>query len=59
MPVDFPRMIWPVSGALFDQDRSHASLLIVGNRTHADRDDRGKLNIAEFHVAMALIYRST
>ncbi|EKM83232.1 hypothetical protein AGABI1DRAFT_118549 [Agaricus bisporus var. burnettii JB137-S8] len=25
--------------------------------TLADRDDRGKLNIAEFHVAMALIYR--
>lgn len=28
------------------------------HRTLADRDDRGKLNVAEFHVAMGLIYRS-
>ncbi len=27
-------------------------------RTLADVDNRGKLNIAEFHVAMGLIYRS-
>jgi hypothetical protein len=26
-------------------------------RTLADVDDRGKLNMAEFHVAMGLIYR--
>jgi len=51
-------MIWLVSGTLFDRDRSRVPSLIVGIRTHADRDDRGKLNIAEFHVAMALIYRS-
>jgi hypothetical protein len=28
------------------------------SRTLADVDNRGKLNIAEFHVAMGLIYRS-
>jgi Ca2+-binding EF-hand superfamily protein len=27
--------------------------------TLADSDNRGKLNLAEFHVAMGLIYRST
>ena len=26
-------------------------------RTLADADNRGKLNLAEFHVAMGLIYR--
>ena len=34
----------------------------VSNHTRhrglADKDNRGKLNIAEFHVAMGLIYRS-
>ena len=28
-------------------------------RTLADSDNRGKLNMAEFHVAMGLIYRRT
>lgn len=28
------------------------------HRGLADKDNRGKLNIAEFHVAMGLIYRS-
>lgn len=37
--------------------RSPRRSLSYSNRTLADRDDRGKLNIAEFHVAMALIYR--
>lgn len=27
-------------------------------RALADTDNRGKLNLAEFHVAMGLIYRS-
>ena len=27
-------------------------------RALADADNRGKLNLAEFHVAMGLIYRS-
>ena len=34
------------------------SCLIVCSRRLADTDNRGKLNIAEFHVAMGLIYRS-
>src|SRR5882762_8876385 len=33
--------------------------LIFIVRTLADADNRGKLNMAEFHVAMGLIYRST
>ena len=33
--------------------------LILVFRTLADTDNRGKLNMAEFHVAMGLIYRST
>ncbi len=32
--------------------------LIHIHRTLADVDDRGMLNMAEFHVAMGLIYRS-
>ena len=34
-------------------------LMCMANRTLADIDDRGKLNMQEFHVAMGLIYRST
>ena len=33
--------------------------LYMAKRTLADIDDRGKLNMQEFHVAMGLIYRST
>jgi hypothetical protein len=32
--------------------------LIIYQRTLADTDNRGKLNMAEFHVAMGIIYRS-
>ncbi len=32
--------------------------LMDATRTLADVDDRGKLNKAEFHVAMGLIFRS-
>jgi hypothetical protein len=31
----------------------------MSHRTLADADNRGKLNLAEFHVAMGLIYRRT
>ena len=37
---------------------SHIIVLIELSRTLADGDNRGKLNMAEFHVAMGLIYRS-
>ena len=32
---------------------------LLFRRTLADGDNRGKLNMAEFHVAMGLIFRST
>lgn len=45
--------IWSVYSFISSQDTY--SLM---NRTLADSDNRGKLNMAEFHVAMGLIYRS-
>lgn len=37
---------------------THSDLILTGNyRALADADNRGKLNLAEFHVAMGLIYR--
>jgi hypothetical protein len=58
--VAFQRMIWLVSGMY--QSSIDVELSVYNNgyhRTLADIDDRGKLNMAEFHVAMGLIYRST
>jgi hypothetical protein len=52
LPKDELARIWY---AIFAPSAPFAPL--TQSRTLADRDDRGKLNIAEFHVAMALIYR--
>lgn len=55
--MGFRKKIWRASGAFLS---FHTDLIIiVAYRTLADIDDRGKLNIAEFHVAMGLIYRRT
>ena len=51
-------MIWPASGDYTDCFIS-SQLSNPRLRTLADADNRGKLNLAEFHVAMGLIYRST
>lgn len=39
-------------------DHEYKCLLVNNRRALADTDNRGKLNLAEFHVAMGLIYRS-
>jgi hypothetical protein len=49
-------MILPESGELTFSTCRLALMNVL--RTLADVDNRGKLNIAEFHVAMGLIYRS-
>lgn len=47
--------IWCVAPSLTRQRR----VSDAHSRTLADADNRGKLNMAEFHVAMGLIYRRT
>ena len=47
--------IWSVSTLARFESRWR---LLTCYRTLADADNRGKLNLAEFHVAMGLIYRS-
>ena len=49
-------MTLPESGEVTPYTCRLALMIIL--RTLADVDNRGKLNIAEFHVAMGLIYRS-
>lgn len=56
--VDLIRMILRGYGALVIITSNYSTLSFVFHRTLADGDNRGKLNMAEFHVAMGLIYRS-
>jgi hypothetical protein len=55
--ADLTRMISRKSGG-YDIVGSRR-LFDILLRTLADTDNRGKLNMAEFHVAMGLIYRRT
>jgi|ERR1700722_3190894 len=56
--ADWTKMILQRSGASFSHDGWRFDILMLYTRNLADIDDRGKLNLAEFHVAMGLIFRS-
>jgi hypothetical protein len=55
--VGYPKTILLESGA-FQLPSTQLHIFLTIDRTLADIDDRGKLNLEEFHVAMGLIYRS-
>lgn len=54
-------MIWQQFGTSHDRVLSSSDSVILTYahiyRSLADQDNRGKLSIPEFHVAMGLIYR--
>jgi hypothetical protein len=51
-------MTWRGSGIVPRAVQLSTYLTFVSLRALADVDNGGKLNLAEFHVAMGLIYRS-
>ena len=57
LPRDDLMKIWYANASSFRSEKRLNERRICTRRNLADIDNRGKLNLAEFHVAMGLIYR--